>query len=298
MTRQQSVPVEAACCPPDDPCGSRTPLAERSLLSFVESVKVMALFKVMANDTRIRLLHHIVRSGEATVTDMAKTLGMKPQAVSNQLMRLSDTGMLSSRREGNNVFYRVVNGCVAPLLDLALCLMEDEGQPQRDKRRTICPNPLKTSSAKNTARSPPAPFPVNTQASVTSPRRSATRPRSLRAFPAESNMGLSCGNPTATANLRPGEVVVDLGSGGGLDVFLAAKKVGPNGKAIGIDMTPEMLDRARVNARSQGSRTSSSTKPRSTNSPSPMARSTASSRTASSTLRLTRAPCSERSPAF
>ena len=73
----------------------------------------MALFKVLANDTRIRLLHHLVRSGEATVTDLAKTLGMKPQAVSNQLMRLSDTGMLASRRDGNNVYYRVVNGCVA-----------------------------------------------------------------------------------------------------------------------------------------------------------------------------------------
>ncbi len=74
----------------------------------------------------------------------------------------------------------------------------------------------------------------------------------LASIPAEANMGLSCGNPTATANLRPGEVVVDLGSGGGLDVFLAAKKVGPAGKAIGIDMTPEMLARARANARRQG----------------------------------------------
>ncbi len=74
----------------------------------------------------------------------------------------------------------------------------------------------------------------------------------LASIPAQANMGLSCGNPTATANLRPGEVVVDLGSGGGLDVFLAAKKVGPAGKAIGIDMTPEMLARARENARSQG----------------------------------------------
>src|ERR671928_851439 len=74
----------------------------------------------------------------------------------------------------------------------------------------------------------------------------------LSSIPAEANMGLSCGNPTATANLRPGEVVVDLGSGGGLDVFLAAKRVGPTGKAIGIDMTPEMLERARVNAERQG----------------------------------------------
>ena len=70
----------------------------------------------------------------------------------------------------------------------------------------------------------------------------------LTSVPAEANMGLSCGNPTATAHLRPGEVVVDLGSGGGLDVFLASKMVGPDGRAIGIDMTPAMVERARANA--------------------------------------------------
>lgn len=66
----------------------------------------------------------------------------------------------------------------------------------------------------------------------------------LTSIPAQANMGLSCGNPVATAHLKEGEVVVDLGSGGGLDVFLAAQKVGPTGKAIGIDMTQDMLDRA------------------------------------------------------
>src|SRR6187200_1063184 len=70
----------------------------------------------------------------------------------------------------------------------------------------------------------------------------------LTSIPAEANMGLSCGNPTAFASLKPGEVVVDLGCGGGLDVFLAAAKVGPTGKAIGIDMTTQMLDLARRNA--------------------------------------------------
>ncbi|MBS1800002.1 MAG: arsenite methyltransferase [Acidobacteria bacterium] len=74
----------------------------------------------------------------------------------------------------------------------------------------------------------------------------------LRSIPAEANMGLSCGNPTATAHLKPGEVVVDLGSGGGLDVFLAAKKVGPVGRAIGIDMTEAMIERARANATAGG----------------------------------------------
>src|ERR1700728_3080217 len=74
----------------------------------------------------------------------------------------------------------------------------------------------------------------------------------LTSIPAGANMGLSCGNPTATAHLRAGEVVVDLGSGGGLDVFLAAKRIGPEGRAIGIDMTPAMIERARANAASGG----------------------------------------------
>jgi arsenite methyltransferase len=74
----------------------------------------------------------------------------------------------------------------------------------------------------------------------------------LTSIPAAANMGLSCGNPTATAHLKPGEVVVDLGSGGGLDVFLASKMIGPTGRAIGIDMTPAMIDRARANAASGG----------------------------------------------
>jgi SAM-dependent methyltransferase len=70
----------------------------------------------------------------------------------------------------------------------------------------------------------------------------------LASIPAGANLGLSCGNPIALAGLREGETVVDLGSGGGLDVFLAASKVGPTGRAVGIDMTPEMIELARRNA--------------------------------------------------
>ena len=68
----------------------------------------------------------------------------------------------------------------------------------------------------------------------------------LEILPDGANMGLSCGNPTAIANLKPGQVVLDFGSGGGFDVFIAAGKVGPKGKAIGVDMTPEMLSKARA----------------------------------------------------
>jgi SAM-dependent methyltransferase len=70
----------------------------------------------------------------------------------------------------------------------------------------------------------------------------------LAGLPEGANMDLSCGNPTALSSLRPGEVVLDLGSGGGFDVFVSARKVGPQGRAIGVDMTPEMVSKARRNA--------------------------------------------------
>ncbi len=77
----------------------------------------------------------------------------------------------------------------------------------------------------------------------------------LAALPEGANLGLSCGNPAAVAALSPGEVVLDLGSGGGFDVFVCAQKVGPEGRAIGVDMTPEMISRARRNAAAFAERT-------------------------------------------
>lgn len=70
----------------------------------------------------------------------------------------------------------------------------------------------------------------------------------VQSVPQGANMGLGCGNPQAIAALRPGEVVVDLGSGGGFDCFLAARQVGKTGRVIGVDMTPEMVEKARRNA--------------------------------------------------
>jgi len=71
----------------------------------------------------------------------------------------------------------------------------------------------------------------------------------LRAVPEGANLALGCGNPVALASLKEGETALDLGSGAGIDCFLAAEKVGEKGKVIGIDMTPEMIDKARENAR-------------------------------------------------
>ncbi|MGQ9705239.1 MAG: arsenite methyltransferase, partial [Actinomycetota bacterium] len=74
----------------------------------------------------------------------------------------------------------------------------------------------------------------------------------LESVPEGANLGLGCGNPVALASLREGETVLDLGSGSGLDCFLAARRVGEKGRVIGVDMTPEMLEGARENARRGG----------------------------------------------
>jgi arsenite methyltransferase len=79
-------------------------------------------------------------------------------------------------------------------------------------------------------------------------------PEELKNIPEDSNLGLGCGNPAALAALKKGETVLDLGSGAGIDCFLASAKVGPSGRVIGVDMTQEMLDRARENARKNGAR--------------------------------------------
>ena len=77
-------------------------------------------------------------------------------------------------------------------------------------------------------------------------------PVELASIPEGANLGLGCGNPLAHAEPRPGEVVLDLGSGAGMDAFLAAREVGATGRVIGVDMTPEMLERARANAAKAG----------------------------------------------
>ena len=80
-------------------------------------------------------------------------------------------------------------------------------------------------------------------------------PDELAGVPDSANMGLSCGNPTALASLTPGEVVLDLGSGGGFDCFIAGSKVGAGGRVIGVDMTPEMIGKARSNTAAYAERT-------------------------------------------
>jgi DNA-binding transcriptional ArsR family regulator len=106
-------------------------LEDRALITPQQAGDLVGVFKVLANDTRLRLLHVLVRSGEMCVTDLAAALRMKPQAVSNQLQRLVDRGILGATRNGQNIRYRIVDRCVTSLLDRGLCLIEEGKEARR-----------------------------------------------------------------------------------------------------------------------------------------------------------------------
>ncbi|MEU8797324.1 metalloregulator ArsR/SmtB family transcription factor [Spirillospora sp. NPDC048819] len=100
-------------------------LADRPLISSAQAGRLVGLFKVLGNDTRLRLLHALHRDGEVPAGELAEQVGMRPQAVSNQLQRLADRGIVTARRDGNRIFYSIADPCVPAVLDLALCLTEE-----------------------------------------------------------------------------------------------------------------------------------------------------------------------------
>lgn len=102
----------------------RPALHERPLLSPEQALALSRLFKVFSNDLRLRLLHALVREKELYVSELAEAVGMKPQAVSNQLQRLVDRGILSAKREGTNVCYSILDPCVPVLLERGVCLTQ------------------------------------------------------------------------------------------------------------------------------------------------------------------------------
>lgn len=108
-----------SCCPIDVVFPDEEPLSDK------RSLELEDLFKILANDTRLRILHTLALTREICVCDLSEAVGMKTQAVSNQLQRLHDRGMVTTRRSGNNVYYSAANACVLELLKLGICLLID-----------------------------------------------------------------------------------------------------------------------------------------------------------------------------
>lgn len=100
-------------------------LPEQQPITSDQAAELEDLFKILANDTRLKLLHTLARVEEMCVCDLAVAIDMTPQAISNQLQRLSDRGIVATRRSGNMIYYRIVDQCVIGLLQKALCLLDD-----------------------------------------------------------------------------------------------------------------------------------------------------------------------------
>lgn len=98
-------------------------LAQRELLDGVEVDQLAALFRVLGNDTRLRVLHAIARAGEAAVSEIAAAVESSPQAVSNHLQRMADQQIVATRRDGNRIYYRLIDPCVGGVMELGLCLL-------------------------------------------------------------------------------------------------------------------------------------------------------------------------------
>ena len=105
-----------------DRCPPLPDIRDRTIIDPERATELEAVFKVLANATRLRMLHALIREPGLSVGELARAIGMKPQAVSNQLRRLIDRGIVTPRRNGNNIHYRIVDACTVTLLDQGFCL--------------------------------------------------------------------------------------------------------------------------------------------------------------------------------
>jgi ArsR family transcriptional regulator, lead/cadmium/zinc/bismuth-responsive transcriptional repressor len=117
------------CCP------VHVTLPEQQPITIDQAAELEDLFKILANDTRLKLLHTLARVEEMCVCDLAVAIDMTPQAISNQLQRLSDRGIVATRRSGNMIYYRIVDQCVIGLLQKALCLLDDSEKVRKNQHK-------------------------------------------------------------------------------------------------------------------------------------------------------------------
>ncbi len=119
VSSMKTLKTTQTCCP------QQVTWPEQAQLTAEQASELEDLFKILANDTRLRLLHTLAHVEEMCVCDLASAVEMTPQAISNQLQRLADRGIVATRRGGNMIYYRVIDQCVIGLLAKAMCLLAD-----------------------------------------------------------------------------------------------------------------------------------------------------------------------------
>ncbi|MEW5721806.1 MAG: arsenite methyltransferase [Thermodesulfobacteriota bacterium] len=232
--------------------------------------KKAELLKALANPHRLTLLERLTaccapgticemdEAASAFVGELGRDLGIAPSTLSHHLKELARAGLIRTRKRGKNVACWIDPETLAGLAEYFAGLAglggatkgevmarkpEEIRKATRDKYGAVAD--LGGACAPGCCGGgSPGPQDLSSLLGYS--------PEELQSAPEGSNLGLGCGNPQAIADLRPGEAVLDLGSGGGFDCFLAARQVGPAGRVIGVDMTPEMLAKARENADKSG----------------------------------------------
>lgn len=130
-------------CDPIASVTGKPAVQARPLLGPDQASEMVSLFKVLANESRLRILHALTRTDELCVGEIAHTVGMRVQAVSNQLRRLVDRRVVATRRDGNRIAYRLIDPCVPGLLGLGWCLAEETGRLASSK---VAPSASKRSA--------------------------------------------------------------------------------------------------------------------------------------------------------
>lgn len=216
--------------------------------------------KALGDPSRAAILLHLAGAEDAqTVTELAAALPVDTSVVSRHLKVLREVGVVTAERDGREVFHRLdcgdlvhmlrnladaLESCCPPANRTGDAMNRDQLPHDPDQHRRTVADGYADLATSGESCGCSAPGDVSSAVGYSA--------QDLQIIPQAANLGLGCGAPVSFAELRPGETVVDLGAGAGMDAFLAARQVGETGHVIGIDMTDVMLDKARENAREGG----------------------------------------------
>jgi SAM-dependent methyltransferase/DNA-binding transcriptional ArsR family regulator len=208
-----------------------------------------AWFKALADGTRVQVVSLLARAGRPlTVKEIVAAVPVGQSTVSEHLRQLAVVGFVLAEERGTSRLYRINGNCVS-CFPTAADLVMGKPSPDREEVRAAVAaryaGLARAAQAGQQVTDDPGEFAAGGFGPGGYPDVAGLPEGAVRA-------SLGCGNPVAVADLRPGETVLDLGCGGGIDVLLSARRVGPSGRAYGLDMTEEMLDLARTHAREAG----------------------------------------------
>jgi arsenite methyltransferase len=215
--------------------------------------------RCIGEPTRLQILRLLAES-ERCVGELASVLNREQSLISHHLRALKECNIVKDEQEAQKVYYKITDVRLARLIidsealmkELSLCQMSG-GELMEEKKIKEVVKDRYAQLAKQDQESCCSSCGGGVSPLVQAEAIGYLR-KDLADIPEGTIMGLGCGNPTALAELKAGEVVLDLGSGAGVDVFLAANNVGPTGKSIGVDMTKEMVDKAEEIAKNYGYR--------------------------------------------